>query len=388
MSVETQLITINGINKKTLKLAGNYVYDYCVETPLKFFSDNVLFSVIFLLVTATIGVFIGLISLFILYKNFFITVFFYIYWFVLGILSTIGFGFGLQSGILFVLPFILNVYNKAIECKSTRFNLIVDNPYTCLNLVDPTYHSNVSTTSSTTTTTTTTTTTALEFCYGNYTNYTFNEYNGYNGYNRYNEYTDYNQYNKISNIDLSNGLKFDVFLKCYTVVIVWALGSAIGELPPYLIARFYESETDIEQKLNMFNKNNNIFNRLVIYFTKEVNRCIKNYSFITIVILASWPNITFDMCGLICGYYKLSLLQFLVPTIIGKVFIKATVQLLFIVYFYSDDYNFNKNPEYNYIFNTLFFIMIGFFIKSSIETCAKKQLEKTDHKINNKNKVK
>ena len=34
--------------------------------------------------------------------------------------------------------------------------------------------------------------------------------------------------------------------------------------------------------------------------------------------MASWPNATFDMCGMACGFYKVPLWIFLTATIIGK----------------------------------------------------------------------
>ena len=58
-------------------------------------------------------------------------------------------------------------------------------------------------------------------------------------------------------------------------------------------------------------------------------------------MLASWPNITFDMCGLVCGYYDLSIYEFLTPTIIGKGLIKAPLQSLVMLHLYENESEYN-----------------------------------------------
>ena len=59
-------------------------------------------------------------------------------------------------------------------------------------------------------------------------------------------------------------------------------------------------------------------------------------------MLASWTNITFDMCGLVCGYYDLSIYEFLMPTIIiGKGLIKAPLQSLVMLYLYENESEYN-----------------------------------------------
>ena len=63
---------------------------------------------------------------------------------------------------------------------------------------------------------------------------------------------------------------------------------------------------------------------------------VKNYSFPVITILASWPNMTFDFVGVLCGVNNISVYSFFNSTIIGKAFIKAPIQAFVIIYFYSE----------------------------------------------------
>ena len=211
--------------------------------------------------------------------NRYLNIYYYIYWFLLGILSTIGFGFGLHTGTFFLIPNILNIYNE----------------------------------------------TTLD------------------GY-------------------ITTGIKSYVFLKSLPIVISWGIGTAIGELPPYFISRY--SKEDYDQMLSSLNLN-----------SKYINY-VKNYSFPVITILASWPNMTFDFVGVLCGVNNISVYSFLIPTIIGKAFIKAPIQAFVIIYFYSEISNYidikNNNSFYSLI-NILFFTVMFYFSKNLIETLAKNE---------------
>ena len=95
--------------------------------------------------------------------------------------------------------------------------------------------------------------------------------------------------------------------------------------------------------------------------------------------MSAWPNFTFDMCGLMCGYYDLTLVEFLTPTIIGKSLIKSPMQSLFIifVYSYSNDYiqKSNKTSILIVLCNLCFSLIILYFIKMTIEKVATLKLK-------------
>ena len=79
------------------------------------------------------------------------------------------------------------------------------------------------------------------------------------------------------------------------------------------------------------------------------------------------------MCGLMCGYYNLTLTEFLVPTIIGKSLIKSPAQSVFIIYSYSY-YNHYFEQESGILvtlWNSLFIIVLLYFVKITIEKMAK-----------------
>lgn len=203
-----------------------------------------------------------------------LSIFYYCYWFLLGVLSTIGLGFGLPTGTLFLIPTIINKYN---------------------------------------------TTTVTET------------------------------------------ISYDVFWKSLPIVLSWGIGTAIGELPPYFLARYNQKE----------------YQEYVKDYSKYIGYLKKN-SFVFITIGSSWPNVTFDFVGMLCGLNDISVLNFIVPTIIGKAFIKAPFQLLCVIYFYSELSNniIITPPSYfAYILNIIFSGIILLFIKKTIETLADNELK-------------
>jgi uncharacterized membrane protein YdjX (TVP38/TMEM64 family) len=98
---------------------------------------------------------------------------------------------------------------------------------------------------------------------------------------------------------------------------------------------------------------------------------LKRYSFLTILGLSAWPNALFDMCGVASGLVRLPMSSFLIPTIIGKAFIKTPIQLGVILYsygFYGDTIMSHGDMSYIYMLWMIFIISFTlYFIKGAIE---------------------
>lgn len=60
-------------------------------------------------------------------------------------------------------------------------------------------------------------------------------------------------------------------------------------------------------------------------------RIIQQHGFIGILLLASWPNAAFDLCGICCGAFKMPFWSFFGATLIGKGGVKVSGQALFFV---------------------------------------------------------
>ena len=259
-----------------------YSYKYLERDFNHYIYNNLKF---YISILATYSIFITLNTELYYINNLIFTM---VYWLGLGVLSTIGLGFGFHTGIFFLFPYIINNYDTA------------ENP----------------------------------------------------------------------NI-------FNTALKCLPITIIWGIGGALGELPPYLIAKKCDKD---DVNIN-FIKNKKIA-KLYEYIKNKIQKKIdfnnKNVIFTTILLMASWPNLTFDMCGLLCGYYDIGLTEFLMPTVIGKGFIKAPIQSLAILYFYSNDTEYNMTSyspiNFNILFNCCFISMVLIGLNKSIIYLARLEI--------------
>ncbi|RZS16086.1 hypothetical protein BHM03_00048080, partial [Ensete ventricosum] len=110
--------------------------------------------------------------------------------------------------------------------------------------------------------------------------------------------------------------------------ILWGLGTALGELPPYFIsraARLSGSNLEMEDLGSASSTNGFVSSSL-----RQIKIWLLTHSqhlnFLTILVLASVPNPLFDLAGIMCGQFGISFLKFFVATLIGKALIKTHIQ--------------------------------------------------------------
>jgi len=184
------------------------------------------------------------------------------WWLVLGILSSIGLGTGLHSGIMFLWPFCMSVIVQTEACGSTAFSATYNHPcsLTCEAKDDGSV--------------------------------TF----------------------------------FNTLLLLWPSVIVWGSGTAMGELPPYFITRAAKRAgaraTDYEAELAEAAEGTDLISKLKVWTIDFTER----HGFMGILLLASWPNAAFDMCGMACGWLEMPFWTFFGATLLGKGFFKVTLQ--------------------------------------------------------------
>ncbi|XP_057732649.1 vacuole membrane protein KMS1-like [Arachis stenosperma] len=114
--------------------------------------------------------------------------------------------------------------------------------------------------------------------------------------------------------------------------VLWGIGTAIGELPPYFIsraARLSGSKLDAMAELDTEDKgfmatHLNRAKRWLLSHTQYLN-------FFTILALASIPNPLFDLAGIMCGQFGVSFWKFFLATFFGKAIIKTHIQTVFII---------------------------------------------------------
>ena len=113
--------------------------------------------------------------------------------------------------------------------------------------------------------------------------------------------------------------------------ILWGFGTAIGELPPYLVSRSASlagrTSEELEEELKQHEK---------VTFVDKLKKIIFNHvqkhSFITVLIMASIPNPLFDLAGLTCGHLLINFWTFFIATAIGKSLFKVNIQLFAIIF--------------------------------------------------------
>ena len=280
------------------------------------------------------------------------------YWFSLGVMSSIGLGFGVHTGFLILFPLIVKVALLSVECGNTNFNLYGNDAFNCLSISE-----NVST--------------------NEIANISVSESN-------------HNSTNEIANITT-----YHIYSKIFIESMAWAIGTAFGEIPPYWISRF--DRLNRTKSVDFTNFTNN---RIMNFLNKITVDLLLKYRFWAILFLSSYPNVAFDLCGIASGHYLIPFKEFVSATVIGKAFIKTPIQCILLIKLFTgkqidnliqtlpysdtilgilDKYKSKlTNKELNLdegftiisVFSLLWNIMILYYCKSIIEIVANKEKNK------------
>lgn len=201
------------------------------------------------------------------------------WWISLGVLSSIGLGTGMHSGLLFLFPHMLKVCLAAETCGHVEFNTRGDVWYSS----EP-FH--------------------------------------------------------CGDIPPGHVTYLEIFQKVALTAILWGCGTAVGEVPPYFLSykaasagRRNEAYHEIQQAVQQgtSGKQPGILNQIVAAMQAWMMRIIQQHGFFGILLLASWPNAAFDLCGICCGAFLMPFWEFFGATLIGKGVIKVSGQSLFFV---------------------------------------------------------
>jgi membrane protein YqaA with SNARE-associated domain len=122
---------------------------------------------------------------------------------------------------------------------------------------------------------------------------------------------------------------------------MWGLGTAIGELPPYFMARAARlsgSEDEDEEYEELEAVIHSQRKDPVTRAKKAVHRLVERVGFFGILLCASIPNPLFDLAGITCGHFLIPFWTFFGATVIGKAVIKMHIQKLFVIIAFSKDH--------------------------------------------------
>lgn len=198
------------------------------------------------------------------------------WWLALGVLSSVGLGTGMHSGLLFLFPHIYLTCASADSCKSTHFWSYPVNPI-------------------------------------------------YGPKDRVFQCID----GPVADGVVSIAHRF---IKVAPWCIIWGAGTAMGEIPPYALsyaaARQGKKQDELEEVSSL-----DVVNRMKNWMLDKIQK----YGFWAILALAAWPNMAFDLCGMACGQFLMPFWTFFGATLIGKAFIKVNLQALFFVLLFSGD---------------------------------------------------
>jgi hypothetical protein len=210
-----------------------------------------------------------------------------IWWVTLGILSSIGLGTGLHTFVLYLGPFIAQVTLAVTECKSVNIAKYGSNSFICPD-------------------------------------------------------------EKIASDPLAPVPSLVSILRLvFFEAFLWGLGTAIGELPPYFVARAARLSQDSlnSQNIDEITDDEDDNPRCPMLHTfldriKELMiRTLGRLGFFGIMLFASVPNPLFDLAGLTAGTTLVPFKTFFLATFIGKAIIKAVfVQSIFVITAFSKDH--------------------------------------------------
>ncbi|XP_034111850.1 vacuole membrane protein 1 [Drosophila nasuta] len=205
---------------------------------------------------------------------------FFVYWIGLGVLSSVGLGTGLHTFLLYLGPHIASVTLAAYECNS-------------LNFPKPPYPDDI-------------------IC------------------------PEEPYVKRVPDI-------WSIMTKVRLEAFLWGAGTALGELPPYFMAkaaRLSGYDPDDADELAEFEalnakrhqKNLSLMDKGKLFMERVVERV----GFFGILACASIPNPLFDLAGITCGHFLVPFWTFFGATLIGKAIIKMHIQKVFVIIAFNE----------------------------------------------------
>lgn len=209
----------------------------------------------------------------------------WLYWVGLGVLSSVGLGTGLHTFVLYLGPHIAAVTMAAYECGSLNFP---EPPYpdqiVCPTTIDPLWAASI----------------------------------------------------------------LNIMRKVRVEAMFWGAGTALGELPPYFMARAARTsrqsnkgdeagQDDLKELEALEALENGEDVPLVMRLKLTMKHFVQKAGFWGILACASIPNPLFDLAGLTCGHYLIPFWTFFGATLIGKAVIKMHIQQLAVIIAFNEE---------------------------------------------------
>jgi membrane protein YqaA with SNARE-associated domain len=142
------------------------------------------------------------------------------------------------------------------------------------------------------------------------------------------------------------------FLRVWAKIILpcflQSAGTAIGEIPPYWMARSARIAAMEAEHLHLFSdEDSNALPEeleatsnysIVNYLKEQMILFLHKYGFYGVLLMASYPNLAFDLCGVCCGHFLMPFFTFFIATFLGKAVVRNSYQSFFYVFLCSEEY--------------------------------------------------
>ncbi|EER13198.1 vacuole membrane protein, putative, partial [Perkinsus marinus ATCC 50983] len=123
--------------------------------------------------------------------------------------------------------------------------------------------------------------------------------------------------------------------------MLWGIGTAIGELPPYATSYAARKagleDEDFNEAFGVVdsaatcNNNNNSADVVVDWMKNWMIQFLEKHGFWGVLLMSAWPNAMFDLCGLCCGHFLMPFWTFFSAVFLGKAVIKVIITTITII---------------------------------------------------------
>ncbi|CAN0331621.1 unnamed protein product [Ectocarpus sp. 6 AP-2014] len=229
---------------------------------------------------------------------------FVVWWVGLGTVSSVGLGCGFQTGVLFLFPHIMKTCLAVEECNSLDFPSSGDMWFSASDAI---------------------------FSCGPEDEL----FNAASGEVLAGADEDFLLGGGVGGHAASQVSFLGTFMKVYPACLLWGIGTAIGEIPPYALSRAAaeagEEADEDEELLDLENRDPKLLGKfdLVTRIKMWMIGLLKRKGFMGVFLLASVPNMAFDLCGMCCGHFMMPFSTFFSAVLLGKAGVKIILQTAF-----------------------------------------------------------
>lgn len=127
-----------------------------------------------------------------------------------------------------------------------------------------------------------------------------------------------------------------IFMKVFWPCFLWGSGTAIGEIPPYVVSRSARLAGLANEELDDLTQGSASKYDIVHRMKEWMIEKLRKYGFWAILGFAAWPNMAFDLCGIACGHFLIPFSTFFGATYVGKALIKINMQAAFFIMLFNE----------------------------------------------------